>query len=133
MRLCVYFHYVCRYRAGGDGEKLVLFSAPDLQSSLGTTTSHGQAHDAMRKRLAPVRALQLAAKTARLLLAGSVEAGEEAALDLVREKEAAGGDYKAPPPRGGGGQAYAAPPPSPRFMVRAGGGSGGARQFAVGK
>ena len=94
----------CRYRAGGEeGERL--FSAPDLQRSLGNG-NRGQAQDAMRKYLAPVRAVQLVARMARLLLLGSAETGaDEAALDLMRQKETGGADYAPPPPmpRGGGG------------------------------
>lgn len=126
-----------RYRpssTGGDAEGEELFSAPALQASLGGAGRQPQTHEALRKRLAPVKAVQLACRFARLVLVGTVDAGgDEAALDLAREKEATA-DYKAPPPPpppAGGARAYSAPPPSPRFMVRSGPG-GGSRNRALG-
>ena len=112
-----------------------LFSAPALQSSMGTSGQH-QTQEALRNRLAPVKAIQLACRLAKLVLVGVVDASgdEAAALDLARTEQAK--DYTMPPvppppPPSGGSRAYTAPPPSPRFMVRAGVG-GGSHQRSLG-
>ena len=124
-----------RYRAGSSVDGAIgeeLFSAPAIQSSLGTSMRH-QTQEALRKRLAPVKAVQLACRLARVVLAGAADAaGDEAVLDLVSKKEQTK-DYTmppAPPQPTDASRAYTAPPPSPRFMVRAGA-SGGNRQRAL--
>ena len=126
-----------RYRSGleaGEAAGKELFSAPALQRSLGTARRH-QTQEALRKRLAPVKAIQLACRLAKLVLAGATDASvDEATLDLARPEPVK--DYTVPPaqpPPSGGPRAYTAPPPSPRFMVRAGAGGGaGGRQRALG-
>lgn len=122
-----------RYRAGNvDGVGEELFSAPALQASLGAARRH-QTQEALRKRLAPVKAVQLACRVAQLVLAGAADGGEGAALDLTGQVPETDYAMPPPPPRPqGGSRAYTAPPPSPRFMVRAGMGGSGGRHRALG-